>query len=474
MTSGPMERSAASAGGHVDISFSGAPYLDVARQAATLIFGPVRERRHAVRYWTGMVEPAGAIELSREPGPPFTLVLASAGALRRMLLPPTELTLAEAFIRGDVDIEGDVEAAARLPGEIAERLRSPGHLARLVTLLLRLPRDAHHATPGDERPGASRVAKRLGGRRHSRERDAAAVRRHYDVGNDFYALWLDAERVYSCGYFPDGTDDIHIAQRAKLDLICRKLRLEPGERLLDIGCGWGGLLRHAVRHYGVRALGITLSRTQADYARDRAEAEGLAERCRVDVRDYRDLDGEPAFDKVVSVGMFEHVGRSRLAEYFHAALRHTRPGGLFLNHGIVNLAEARAPDSQGRARRLWRRGGTFINRYVFPDGELVPLASALAAAEGAGFETRDVENLREHYVLTLRHWVRRLEASHAEAVRLAGERLYRIWRLYLAASAHAFDSGQIGIAQMLFARPDAAGRCRIPRTRQDVYAGTPA
>jgi cyclopropane-fatty-acyl-phospholipid synthase len=469
-----MERSAASAGGQVGISFAGAPYLDVAREAAALVFGPVRERRHAVRYWTDTVEPAGAAPLSRGAEPPFTLVLTSAGALRRMFLPPTELTLAEAFIHGDLDIEGDVEAASHLAWEIAERLRSPGRLARLVTLLFQLPRVAERASPsGDLRSGGARAADRLGGRRHSRARDAAAIRRHYDVGNDFYALWLDEERVYSCGYFPDGIDDIHAAQRAKLDLICRKLRLAAGERLLDIGCGWGGLTRHAVRHSEIRAPRTTRSPAQADYARDRAEAEGLAERCLVEVRDYRDLADERTFDKVVSVGMFEHVGRSRLATYFHAALQRTRPGGLFLNHGIVNLAEARAPDTGGRARRLWRRG-TFIDRYVFPDGELVPLATALAAAEGAGFETRDVESLREHYVLTLRHWLRRLEASHAEAAHLAGERVYRIWRLYLGASAHAFDTGQIGVAQMLLARPDGAGRCRIPRTRQDVYAGTPA
>ncbi|MBX6333707.1 MAG: class I SAM-dependent methyltransferase, partial [Gemmatimonadaceae bacterium] len=239
--------------------------------------------------------------------------------------------------------------------------------------------------------------------------------------------------------------------------------------LLDMGCGGGGLVRYAAAHYGVDALGITLSERQAELANERIRADGLERRCRVEVRDYRDFPPGVTFDKVVSVGMFEHVGRAQLPTYFREAARLTKPGGLFLNHGIV-----RAPDRERgmmrRVRRLLWREGKFIERYVFPDGELVPLAEAVRNAEQAGLETRDVESLREHYALTLRQWVARLERQREAAVRLVGEETYRVWRLYMAASAQAFASGRIGLAQVLLARPDREGRVRIPATRADLYA----
>ena len=437
---------------------SDAPYLDIARRVMLELFGPAHERRFAVRYWSGFLEEAGYAN-----APPYTIVIRAPSTLRRMLWPPTELTLAEAFVHGDIDVEGDLTAAASFVGPLAERLSSPRRLAHLAALLIQLP-------PGGDRdqPAAAVRSASLSGRRHTSARDAAAIRHHYDVGNDFYGLWLDDDRVYSCAYFATGEEDLGTAQRAKLDLICRKLRLRPGERLLDIGCGWGGLVRHAVRYYGVEALGITLSRAQCEYANARLQDEGLTARCRIEVRDYRDLPASLTFDKVVSVGMFEHVGRRQLAAYFRAALRATRPGGLFLNHGIVSLAGAH-DDPAGAPRRL-RRKGEFMRRYVFPDGELVALATALEAAEGVGFEIRDLESLREHYALTLRHWVRRLEARADEAVRLVGPATYRVWRLYMATCAFAFDTAQIGVTQMLFGNPDPAGTCRIPRTRADLYA----
>ncbi len=449
-----------------DLRSTRVPYLQVARRVMDELFGPAHERRFAVRYWSGATEwPAdGRV-------PPFTIVLRAPWTLRRMFWPPTELALVEAFVRGDVDLEGDLVAAAEIAPLLAERLRSPRRLARLAALLLQLPGGPPMEGAATSPTATVGAATGLAGRRHSRTRDASAIRRHYDVGNDFYGLWLDAERVYSCGYFPTGDEDIHAAQRAKLDLICRKLRLRPGERLLDIGCGWGGLVRHAARHYGVEALGITLSPAQAEYAVARIADEGIADCCRVEVRDYRDLPADAVFDKVASVGMFEHVGRAQLPPYFRAALRLTRPGGLFLNHGIVSLADARARDADGPPRRLWGKG-KFMDRYVFPDGELVPLAVALVTAEGAGFETRDIESLREHYALTLRHWVRRLETRADEAVRLVGPETYRVWRLYMAASAHAFATAQIGVVQVLFAKLDAAGRCPLPRTRTDLLPST--
>ena len=446
--------------------------LCAAQRIVAELFGPSRDRLFTVRYWDGFEELSGA-------GPPrFTLVFRRPAALRRMLLPPTEMRLAEAFLRDDFDVDGDLEAAAGLAAVLAERLRSPRRLLRLAGLLLRFPQRDSASEDGsvpDLRAAASQRWRRLlAGRRHARERDAQAIKRHYDVGNDFYALWLDENQAYSCAYFATGNEDLDEAQEAKFDLICRKLRLRAGERLLDIGCGWGGLLRFAARRYGATTLGITLSDAQAASARERIARDGLGDRCTVKVSDYRDLSPDLVFDKVVSVGMFEHVGAQHLDTYFAAAQRLTRPGGLFLNHGIISLDDAR--DRRGVSappRRLWGMG-RFIDRYVFPDGELVTLARAIGASEAAGFETRDVESLREHYAETLRHWVRRLERRSVEARALVGEATVRVWRLYMAASAHAFHTGRIGVVQMLLAKPMADGTCCHPRTRADLLAAARA
>ena len=431
-----------------------------AQAAVAALFGAPATRHFAVRYWDGTVEQQVAADA---PPPAFTLVIRSPGALRRTFLTPSELRLGEAYVRGDIDIEGNLEAAVEFGDTLRTLLASSGTLVHAVRALLALPRDHAPDEARERRPGLSHM-----GWRHSRRRDRAAVRSHYDVGNDFYSLWLDRDLVYSCAYFVTGAEDIDAAQHAKLDLLCRKLRLKPGERLLDIGCGWGGLIRHAVRNYGVDAVGITLSERQASLARERIRAEGLEGRCRVEVRDYRELTDGIEFDKVVSVGMFEHVGRSRLPEYFRTAARLTKPGGLFLNHGIVRAETASGVLALAK-RALWRQGA-FIQRYVFPDGELVPLETAVRCGERAGLEARDVESLREHYALTLRHWVSRLEYARDAAVALVGEQAYRVWRLYMSASANAFASGRIGLAQVLFAKPDARGRVSLPRTRADIYA----
>jgi cyclopropane-fatty-acyl-phospholipid synthase len=435
------------------------PAVRLARSAAALLFGPATSRTFAVRYWDGSVEPPA-------PGcePRFTLVLRSPGSLRRMLLPPSELALAEAYVRGDFEVEGDMEAATATADTLRSRLTSARGVLALFPNLLLLPTDHAPARTVRRHPSLQQL-----GRRHSRRRDRAAVRSHYDVGNDFYALWLDHRMVYSCAYFAPGVEDIDAAQEAKLEHICRKLRLQPGERLLDIGCGWGGLIRYAAQRYGVRALGITLSEQQAALANERIRADGLEGRCRAEVRDYRELAEEAAFDKVVSVGMVEHVGQSQLPTYFRQAYRLTRPGGLFLNHGIALCGSEAAPEeTRGWSRLLWRQG-QFAEQYVFPDGELVPLAEAVRQAERCGFEARDVETLREHYALTLRHWLRRLEAARAEAEALVGEQTYRVWRLYLAGSAHAFSIGRLTVAQLLLAKPDRHGRVSLPPTRADLY-----
>jgi cyclopropane-fatty-acyl-phospholipid synthase len=434
---------------------------DRARAALAALFGPIETRHFAVRYWDGVVDrptSPGSLPVA------FTLAIRSPGALRRTFLSASELHLGQAYVRGDIDVEGNMEAAVELGEMLRLRLASPGNLAHAVRALLALPRDHAAEQARERRPGLTRQ-----GLRHSRRRDRAAVRSHYDVGNDFYSLWLDRDMVYSCAYFVTGAEDIDAAQRAKLDLLCRKLRLRPGERLLDIGCGWGALIRHAARNYGVQAVGITLSERQAAVARERIRADGLDGRCRVMVCDYRDLGDAAQFDKVVSVGMFEHVGRSRLAGYFRAAARLTKPGGLFLNHGIVRVPTL-GSGVVGRAARLVWRQGAFMQRYVFPDGELVPLEMAVRCGENAGLEARDMESLREHYALTLRHWVKRLEQARDAATALVGDQAYRVWRLYMSASAHAFASGRIGLAQVLFAKPDVRGRVALPRTRADLYA----
>jgi cyclopropane-fatty-acyl-phospholipid synthase len=441
--------------------------LTAAREALEIAFGPVQDRGFAVRLWDDSVDrPAG-------PATPFTLVVRRAGALRRALLPPSELSLVEAYLRDDFDAEGDIGEAGRLGDLAATRLRSPRALARLVRVLRRLPTDdlPHVHADADDEESPRRVGRLFGMGQHTRQRDAIAVRHHYDVGNDFYELWLDRRMIYSCAYFPTGTEDLDAAQAAKLEHICRKLRLRAGEQLLDVGCGWGGLLEYAATRFGVSGVGITLSEPQAEKARARLAAAGVGDRVRIEVRDYRDLpaDWGERFDKVVSVGMREHVGAARLPDYFAAVHRALRPGGLFLDHGLMRGgAEPRAGVGRWVARRLWKRDA-FIERYVFPDGELVPLGELLGMAEPTGLEARDVENLREHYILTLRHWVERLARVHREAVAIVGEPTYRVWRLYMAATTLGFKSGRLTLIQTLFAKPLPDGSAEVPLSRADLY-----
>jgi len=414
-----------------------------------------RHSDYEVRLWNGQTIPAAT-----NSAPRFTLVLNHPGALRRLVWPPTSAALGEAFVRGDFDIEGDLIAAIGLGDGLLEApLSIPEWLAFLLELL-RLPSD-HDNSRSELAPPSLR------GSLHSRMRDRAAIRHHYDLSNEFYSLWLDSRMVYSCAYFPTGQEDIEAAQELKLDLICRKLRLQAGDTLLDIGCGWGGLVMFAAEKHQVKALGITLSEKQACFGRERIRAAGLDGHAKVECQDFRDVRGR-TFDKMVSVGMAEHVGRKNLPSYFAHAYDLLKPGGVFLNHAMADQRSA-AP-----VRWLTKIVGrsAFIKRHIFPDFEVVPLDFSLRCAENTGFEIRDMENLREHYVQTLRQWITKLEARRGEALRFVDERVYRAWRLYLAMVAYSFQVGWLNLSQVLFVKRDSAGNSGMPRTRMDWYCGS--
>lgn len=411
----------------------------------SLFTGETRQRV-GVRLWDGTFWPDATPR-------PAVLILKHPGALRAMFLPGTEVGLGEAYLHDDFDIEGSAESVFALADSFTKTALDWRKRLRTASDLTRLP-----AGKGAERAG--RGPARLSGRVHSVERDRQAVTYHYDVSNDFYALWLDKRLIYSCAYFHTSDDDLDTAQEQKLDLICRKLRLQPGQRLLDIGCGWGGLVMHAAAHHGVDATGITLSQPQALLAEQRIRSANLADRCRVFVQDYRQVPGDDwnSYDALVSVGMFEHVGAAKLPSYFAQAWKLLKPGGVFLNHGIASRATDAPPS-----------GSTFSDAYVFPDGELTPINITLHAAEHSGFEVRDVESLREHYALTLRHWVRRLEAHHDEALHFVDEPTYRVWRLFMSGSAYGFSDGRLNLYQTLLVKPGGQGRSGLPWTRADWY-----
>ncbi|NIA16665.1 MAG: methyltransferase domain-containing protein, partial [Nitrospiraceae bacterium] len=383
-----------------------------------------------------------------------TIVLKHASALSAMFRAGTELALAEAYVYDDFDIVGDIESIFGLSDALAAATSGWRKKLGAAGLLMRLP---HAAARSHGRRGPARLT----GKHHSIERDRQAVTYHYDVSNEFYELWLGRNMVYSCGYFRSPDEELDVSQERKLDYICRKLRLRKGQRFLDVGCGWGGLVMHAARHYGVDATGVTLSQPQADLANDRIEQAGLAKRARVQVLDYREVAPQEGadYDAIASVGMFEHVGASKLPTYFAQVLRILRPGGVFLNHGIANRVDAQPVHGRG-----------FVDSYVFPDGELTPISATLHAAEEAGFEVRDLESLREHYTLTLRHWVRRLEAHHEQSLEYVDEPTYRVWRLYMAGSAHGFSTGRLNVYQALLVKPGAQGQSGLPLTRGDWYA----
>ncbi|MGP8161163.1 MAG: class I SAM-dependent methyltransferase [Candidatus Dormibacteria bacterium] len=377
--------------------------------------------------------------------PRFVLRLKSRKALDRLIGDLPDRGFGRAYVEGSLEVEG----LYSFLGHVNDL--SMGRLARIV------PRIAIAALALGARPDPRGlpVEARLRGRLHSRLRDRAAIRHHYDQPPEFYRLFLGRTLTYSCAYFATPDTDLDTAQEAKLELVCRKLRLQPGERLLDIGCGWGSLVFHAAEHWGVEALGITASPRQAEWAAREVRERGLEGRAEVRLADYRDDLGRE-FDAVASVGMVEHVGRRGMAGYCDTVRRLLRPEGRALIHGITNQ-----PGKSGI--------GAFLNSFVFPDGELQEAGGMVTALQASGLEVRDVESLREHYALTLSNWVERLEAGWAEAVRLAGVERARVWRLYMSGSRVGFEQGSIAVHQMLAVRQGEDGESRIPLSRADWY-----
>ncbi|WP_427169608.1 class I SAM-dependent methyltransferase [Arthrobacter sp. 92] len=370
----------------------------------------------------------------------------SRRALRRMLWSPGQLGLSRAYVSGDIEAPGDIFgsfAALSSAGKFAETGPFRPLTAREKWSLLRAAVALGALGPNPAPPPEEAKITRLG-RRHSRRRDAAAISHHYDVGNEFYALVLGPSMVYSCAVWNDEETGLDAAQDAKLDLVCRKLGLRPGMRVLDVGCGWGSFALHAAQRYGVDVVGVTLSTEQASLARKRAAQAGLTERIEIRVQDYRDVDDGP-FDAISSIGMSEHVGGEQIGNYVSRLYNLLSPGGRLLNHAISWNAGPISPDPD-----------SFIPRYVFPDGEMLSLAHMISALEAGGFEVLDVEALRRHYALTLRAWVRNLEEHWTDAVQASSEGRARIWRLYMAASALGFESGLTGVNQVLVQRAGGA------------------
>ena len=418
------------------------PNLDAAGALAPVVDSVVRGRLPVrLELWDG----SGIGPLDG----PGTLRVRSIDALRRILWAPGELGFARAYVAGDIELEGDVIEILRSLKTVAPRDLRAGLRALPAAFM-----SAYRA--GALGPPLSPPAEeaRLAGLRHTRRRDARAVTHHYDVGNDFYRLLLGPSMTYSCARFADPDMTLEQAQQSKHELICKKLGLagDPPRRLLDVGCGWGSMAMHAAAEHGATVVGVTLSNEQARLARQRVAAAGLQGRIEIRVQDYRDVRGE-RFDAISSIGMFEHVGKPRTAEYFETLHALLEPGGRLLNHAI----------SEPGGSKLGRR--SFFGRYVFPDGELLDVGDVVLAMERAGFECRDVESLREHYERTLRAWLANLETHWDEAVQEVGIARARIWKLYMAGSVNGFSDGGISIHQVLGVVPEADGRSGMPATR---------
>ena len=404
------------------------------------------------------------------PDLPLRVRIVRKEGLVRVLTRPGELGLARAYVAGDIDLDGDLDALFDLQAPSLRQMVRPAMISEVFKEL-----------GGDllSPPAPPEVEATPKGRLHSRSRDRQAISHHYDVSNRFYELILGPSMTYSCAVFESPDDTLEQAQENKVDLIARKLGLEPGMRLLDVGCGWGTMAIHAAKHYGASVVGVTLAAEQQAYATQRAIAEGVADRVEFRLQDFRDVADGP-FDAISSIGMFEHVGRRSMEQYFATLWGLLRPGGRLLNHAIGRPATRDEDPVVSRPKEVVRhlqvaaglRGpsrvkSAFIDRYVFPDGELHEVGTVISMLQAHGFELRHLETLREHYALTLRQWVANLDANREAAVAEVGEQRARVWKLYMAGSAVGFENNHLQVHQALCVRP-AAGRSFMPlRARFD-------
>ncbi len=415
----------------------------------------VIDARISVRLWDGSMVPLG-----QDVDPRFFIAISGPGVIGSILRRPTLENILRHYAAGALDFQGgDLIEFGEVARDRKSRTRlrgvSKSLLLREAPVLLLTPPDKAQLQHGfgDEETGRS------GARRNNKE----FVQFHYDVSNEFYALWLDPEMQYSCAYFTDWNNSLEQAQRDKLEMICRKLRLQPGEKLLDIGCGWGGLICYAAQQYGVVAHGVTLSQRQHDFALEKIERLGLQDRVTVELRDYAELGG--TYDKIASVGMFEHIGIANFPTYFRKANELLRDRGIFLNHGITRRAKA--------SRRDFRKitpEKRLILKYIFPGSELDHVGHVQESMEAAGFEIHDVEGWRWHYGLTTRHWCQRLSAQRDEAIRLVGAERYRLWAAYLAAVSFNFVDGALRLYQIVATKHAKKGPSGMPPTRRHLYA----
>ena len=402
-------------------------------------------RNFAIRLWDG-----NALDWSREGTKEFTLVLNCPASMRHLFSSRNLLDIGEAYLRKEFDIEGSLVEALKIADyllnrrlETVEKLKFANHFVKSLFSDASLFQRIKFLAPAN---------------RNQKSRVKEAVNSHYDLPLEFWKLWLDDLLQYTCAYYELPTESIHIAQAKKVDYICRKLDLREGERFVEFGCGWGGILLHAVKHYGVYGVGITLSHKQADYTRKRLRDLGIEKRCRVEVVDFRDFKDDQPFDKAAGVGIIEHLGRSMHVPYFQSTFKLLKPGGLFLNQGIT--CSVCTPE---------RGGGAFLDKYIFPDHEIVPLHFTLTVAEKAGFEIRDVESLREHYTLTLKAWLQELESHAVQISELVSETKFRAFRIYLAGMAHSFEQGGLNLYHILFSKP-GGGPSTLPLTRDRWYS----
>jgi len=432
-------------------------YSDQSRLAAARrLFeqaGELLNTRFSIRLWDGSMVPLGA-----NVDTDFFISVNTPGALGSLMRRPTHENLLLQYAKGYIDIHGDLidfvaVAREKRPGKRLKKLNRLFLVKQALPLLLAPAgeKSVHHKYRDDEV-----------GRKESRRDNKEFIQFHYDIGNDFYGLFLGEEMQYSCGYFTQPDNSLDTAQHDKLEMICRKLRLKPDEKLLDIGCGWGGLICHAARHHGVRAHGITLSQTQFEFATAKVKRLGLEDRVTVELRDYSTLEG--TYDKIASIGMFEHIGIANMKKYFEKINSLLRDRGILLNHGISRHAKPTR-----RAARKIRPERRLLLKYIFPGSELDNLGHTTDLLEICGFEVHDIEAWREHYALTTRHWYRNLMAHRDEAINLVGPEKFRMWGLYLAGVSIGFADGSMHICQIVASKHVAKGPSGLPLTRADLY-----